>query len=90
MDHPSYPHLHLFENIFTALKEKGLVFSAPHMLIEDLAKHPQDSLERWWPNDVDVIDRSCFTSSRLCISYIEHVCQLSLDKAKDHFRQSNT
>ena len=47
-------------------------------------------MQRWWPKDVDVIDRNCFTNSRLCINYTEHVCQLLLDKAKEQIQQGNT
>ena len=74
MEHPSYLHLHHFDNVFSAFSEKGVVVSAQHKLIEQLAKHPQTSLERWCPKDVDVIDRNCFRNSRLCINYTEHGC----------------
>ena len=40
--------------------------------------------------DVDVIDRNCFMNSRLCTDYTEHVCQLLLNKAKEHIQQGNT
>ena len=48
------------------------------------------SLERWLPDGVDAIDRSCFKKSRLYISYNEHVCQLLLDKGKELFHSNNT
>ena len=69
MEHPSYLHLRHFDKVFNTFSEKGVVVSSLHTLIERLAAHPQDSLKRWLPNDVDVIDRNCFTSSRLYISY---------------------
>ena len=86
MDHPSYVHLHHFADTFSAFREKGVSFSGQHTLVESLAQHPKGSLERWWPKDADVIDRALFASSPLFISYTEHVCQLLLDKAKEHFQ----
>ena len=90
MEHPSYLHLRHFDNVFSTFSKKGVVVSSQHTLIERLAAHPQDSLERWLPNHVDVIDRNCFTNSRLYISYNEHVCQLLLNKAQEQFQQNNT
>lgn len=35
MEHPSYLHLRHFENVFSALREKGVVVSAQRMLVEN-------------------------------------------------------
>ena len=90
VDHSSYVHLHQFVDTFRALRDAGVTFTGQHTLLESLAKHPRDSLERWRPTDADVIDRSLFTSSPLFISYTEHVCKLLLDTAKEHIRNNNT